>query len=49
MKQENQLLRASQHNWQSERQQLIENNRKAKAHLESVLSRLRAMEQSQST
>lgn len=49
MKQENQLLRASQHNWQSERQQLIENNRKAKAHLESVLSRLRAKEQSQST
>jgi len=48
MKQENQLLRASQHNWQNERQQLLENNRQAKARLESVLSRLRAMEQSQS-
>lgn len=48
MKQENQLLRASQHNWQTERQQLLENNRQAKARLESVLSRLRAMEQSQS-
>jgi cell division protein ZapB len=48
MKQENQILRASQHNWQSERQQLLENNRQAKVRLESVLSRLRAMEQSQS-
>lgn len=48
MKQENQLLRASQHNWQTERQQLLENNRQAKARLESVLSRLRSMEQSQS-
>ena len=48
MKQENQLLRASQHNWQTERQQLLENNRQAKIRLESVLSRLRSMEQSQS-
>lgn len=44
MKQENQLLRAGQHNWQSERQQLLENNRQAKARLESVLTRLRSME-----
>jgi len=48
MKQENQLLRASQHNWQSERQQLLDNNRQVKQRLESVLSRLRSMEQSQS-
>jgi cell division protein ZapB len=47
MKQENQLLRASQHSWQNERQQLLENNRQAKARLESVLSRLKSMEQSQ--
>jgi cell division protein ZapB len=48
MKQENQLLRAGQHNWQSERHQLLENNLQAKARLESVLSRLRSIEQSQS-
>lgn len=48
MKQENQLLRAGQHSWQTERQQLLENNRQAKARLESVLTRLRSMEQSQS-
>jgi len=49
MKQENQLLRAGQHNWQTKRQQLLENNRQAKARLESVLTRLRSMEQSSST
>lgn len=49
MKQENQLLRARQHNWQTERQQLLENNRQAKARLESLLTRLRSMEQSSST
>lgn len=49
MKQENQLLRAGQHNWQIERQQLLENNRQAKARLESLLTRLRSMEQSSST
>lgn len=48
MKQENQLLRAGQHNWQIERQQLLENNRQAKARLESLLTRLRSMEQSSS-
>jgi cell division protein ZapB len=46
MKQENQLLRANQHNWQSERQQLLENNRLAKSRLESILTRLKSMEQS---
>ncbi len=48
MKRENQLLRANEHNWQSERQQLLENNKLAKSRLESVLNRLKSMEQSQS-
>lgn len=48
MKRENQLLRANEHNWQSERQQLLENNKLAKSRLESVLNRLRSLEQSQS-
>ena len=47
MKQENQLLRANEHNWQSERHQLLENNKLAKNRLESVLSRLKAMEEGQ--
>lgn len=46
MRQENQLLRANQNNWQSERQQLLENNRLAKSRLESVLTRLKSLEQS---
>lgn len=46
MKQENQLLRANQHNWQNERQQLLESNRLAKSRLESVLTRLKSLEQS---
>ncbi|MEX1199048.1 MAG: TIGR02449 family protein [Pseudohongiellaceae bacterium] len=46
MKQENQLLRANEHNWQTERQQLLENNRKAKSRLETVLTRLKSLEQS---
>jgi len=46
MKQENQLLRANEHNWQTERQQLLENNRKAKSRLEKVLTRLKSLEQS---
>ena len=48
MKRENQLLRANEHNWQSERQQLLENNKLAKSRLESVLNRLKSMDQSQS-
>lgn len=46
MKRENQTLRAKEHNWQSERQQLLENNKLAKSRLESVLNRLKSMEQS---
>lgn len=48
MKRENQQLRAKEHNWQSERQQLLENNKLAKTRLESVLNRLKSMEQTQS-
>lgn len=47
MKKENQLLRANEHNWQSERQQLLENNKLAKSRLESVLSRMKSIEQVQ--
>lgn len=46
MKQENQMLRAREHNWQTERQQLLDNNKLAKSRLESVLNKLKAMEQS---
>jgi cell division protein ZapB len=46
MKQENQLLRANEHNWQTERQQLLESNRKARSRLETVLTRLKSLEQS---
>ena len=45
MKRENQQLRANEHNWQSERQQLLENNKLAKGRLESVLNRLKYMQQ----
>lgn len=48
MKRENQVLRANEHNWQSERQQLLDNNKLAKSRLESVLNRLKSLEQMQS-
>jgi cell division protein ZapB len=46
MKRDNQLLKATGISWQSERKQLIENNKEAKSKLESILVRLRAMDQS---
>ncbi len=46
MKRDNQLLKATEISWQSERKQLIENNKEAKSKLESILVRLRAMDQS---
>ncbi|MCH8265238.1 MAG: TIGR02449 family protein [Proteobacteria bacterium] len=46
MKHDNQLLRATEISWQSERKQLIEKNKEAKSKLESILVRLRAMDQS---
>lgn len=45
MKRENQALKANENNWQSERKQLLEKNREAKSKLESILVRLKAMDQ----
>ena len=46
MKVKNQILKASESNWQSERKQLLEKNREAKSKLESILIRLKAMNNS---
>jgi len=46
LKQENQLLKANERNWQNERRELIEKNKAAKSQLESILTRLKAMEES---
>lgn len=46
MKHENQLLKANQSSWSSEREQLIDSNKEAKSKLESILVRLKAMENS---
>ncbi len=48
MKRENQVLRANEHSWLSERQQLLDNNKLAKTRLESLLRRLKSIEQVQS-
>lgn len=45
MKRENQLLKASESSLQAERKQLLERNKEAKSKLESVLVRLKAMDQ----
>lgn len=45
MKRENQALKANESNWHSERQQLLERNKEAKSKLESILVRLKAMDQ----
>jgi len=45
MKRENQLLKASENSLQAERKQLLERNKEAKSKLESVLVRLKAMDQ----
>jgi len=47
MKQENQLLRANEENWHSERRELMEKNKVAKARLESILARLKALDETQ--
>ena len=47
MRQENQLLKANEENWHSERRELMEKNKVAKARLESILSRLKALEETQ--
>ena len=46
MKRENQMLKASESSLQAERNQLLERNKEAKSKLESVLVRLKAMDQS---
>ena len=46
MKLKNQILKASENNWQAERKQLLEKNKEAKSKLESILIRLKAMNNS---
>ena len=46
VKRENQLLKASEHSWHNERKQLKDKNKDAKSKLESVLVRLKAMDNS---
>ena len=46
MKLKNQILKASENNWQAERRQLLEKNKEAKSKLESILVRLKAMNNS---
>ena len=46
MKLKNQILQASENNWQAERRQLLEKNKEAKSKLESILIRLKAMNNS---
>ena len=44
MKRENQILKANESSWQSERKKLLEKNQEAKGKLQSILERLKAME-----
>ncbi len=46
MKRENQILKAGENSWHSERKQLMNKNKDAKSKLESILVRLKAMDQS---
>ena len=46
MKRENQLLKADANSLQAQRKQLLEKNKEAKAKLESLLVRLKAMDPS---
>ena len=46
MKRENQLLKANESNWLSERKQLLERNQEPKSKLQSILVRLKAMHNS---
>ena len=46
MKRENQILKAGENSWRSERKQLMDKNKDAKSKLESILVRLKAMDQS---
>ena len=46
MKRENQILKAGENSWHSERKHLMNKNKDAKSKLESILVRLKAMDQS---
>ena len=46
MKRENQILKAGENSWHSERKQLMNKNKDAKSKLESILVRLKAIDQS---
>ncbi len=46
IKRENQILKAGENSWRQERKQLINKNKDAKSKLESILVRLKAMDQS---
>ena len=46
MKRENQILKAGENSWQSERKQLMDKNREAKWKLESIVGRRKAMDES---
>ena len=46
MRRENQALKASENSWQSERKQLMDKKNVAKSKLESILVRLKSMDQS---
>lgn len=43
MKKENQLLKATSQNWVAEKQQLLEKNKQARTRLESILARLKSL------
>ena len=46
VRRENQALKASENSWQSERKQLMDKNNVAKSKLESILVRLKSLDQS---
>ena len=46
MKRENQALKANEGSWRAERKQLLDRNHEAKSKLESILARLKAMDNS---
>ena len=46
MKRENQMLKETQNSWNSERKQLMEKNQEAKTKLQSILDRLKALDNS---
>ncbi|MFM1897103.1 MAG: hypothetical protein RLZZ385_2177 [Pseudomonadota bacterium] len=45
LKRENQLLKANEHHWTTEKQHLMEKHRETKSKLESILLRLKSLEE----